>query len=855
MDRKTILLGASALFITTAGTPALAQPAGQPAARAAASAATPAATNEIGEVLVTARKREERLQEVPISVTAATGEQLERIRVDEPNDLARLSPSLQIASAPGGGATSVNITLRGQRAADSLLTVSQPVGMYLDGVNIPHPVGADASLFDLERVEVLKGPQGTLYGRNTTGGAINFITRGADKDGFHGFVEGELSNNDGKRIAAAINVPIVADTLAARVAVQHWDRDGYTRSVITGQKVGGNRDDTMVRASLLYTPSETLTAVAKYEYSDLGRGGLPYTILYRTALAPLLANPEANNFGGPAAVAQLAACTTTDQFSDCQQLLQRDDVKTHHAVLDVNWQATDAIKVRSITGYHFFKNFRVFDLDGSPFALGENGYGIGGPQPNVGAAVVPPGSRLPNGTLAPTGPFTIPVPLAPDQQSGQFTQEFNVSGDYKMVSWLVGAFYSTDHGQGSQVTVRNPASAVRAAPYFAPSASSFDGLDIDSKTYAVFTQNDIKFTDQLSVTLGARYTEEKLSQNVAAWNYNQNFQSAALPNLSGPGRNFQCTFGPNAASTVTDAFGGPRPINFQSTLEACAVNQKAKFHGTSYLASVNYKLTPDTLLYAKLSKGFRGGALQQRAPYVAPVEPETAKDFEVGLKSEFFDRRVLLNLAAYRTNYTNQQQTGIEFVPGTTTRTTVLRNASEARYQGFEAEWQLRPFEGFSAYGNFGYLDAEYRKWPNAPVALGNPAPATINAAGIDIEIPKYTGNVGARYELDLGPGRAGLQADLNFFSHTPLTALSNEAAVPDSYEKFVRKGRDLLSARIDYNMPQIGLQLALWATNLTDRHYQTANIVSTANGGLFEGLTREPRMYGITIRKSFGNE
>ncbi|MDB5425922.1 MAG: hypothetical protein JWQ29_3338 [Phenylobacterium sp.] len=850
MDRKTILMGASALVITVAGLPAYAQ------APSAAAAGTPAQARVIEEVLVTARKREESLQDVPIAVTAASGEQLQRIRVDEPNDLARLAPSLQIGASPGGGATSVNITLRGQRAADTLLTVSQPVGIYLDGVNIPHPVGADASLFDLQRVEVLKGPQGTLYGRNTTGGAINFITRGADQNGVHGFIEGELSNYKGRRIAGGVNIPIMKDLLAARIVAQHWDRDGYARSIISGQTIGGNRNDDIVRVSLDFTPSDTLKAVAKYEYSKLGRGGLPYTNLYRSVLAPLLANPEANNFGGPAAVAQLAACTTTNPFLNCAELRQLDNVTTHHAVLDVDWQATDAIKVRSITGYHYFKNFRIFDLDGSPFALGENGFGLGGAQPNVGVAVAPPGALLPNGTPAPSGPFTIPVPFRPDQESGQFTQEFNVSGEYGMVTWLVGAFYSNDQGNGAQVTVRNPASAVRTAPFFAPSANTFDGLDIDSKTYAVFTQNDIKFTDQLSMTLGARYTEEKLAQNVSVWTYNQNFQSAVLPTISGPGRNFQCGIGPFAAATAADIYGPARPNTYQSTLEACAVHQQAKFHGTSYLASLNYKITPDSLLYAKISKGFRGGALQQRAPYVAPVEPETAKDFELGFKSQFFDRRVLLNLAAYRTNYTNQQQTGIEFVPGQpTTRTTVLRNASAARFQGFEAEWRIIPFDGLSVYGNYGYLDAKYRKWPNAPVALGNPAPATIDAAGLRIEIPKYTANVGARYELDAGPGRLGVQADVNIFSRTPLTALTNEALVPDSYEKFVRKGRQLVSARIDYEIPDMGLLVAVWATNLTNEHYQAATIPVAANGGLYNGLTREPRMYGVTLRKSFGGE
>jgi iron complex outermembrane receptor protein len=859
LDRKIILMGASALVIAAAGAPAFAQ-----TARAAATAASNAQTTVIEEITVTARKKEESLQDVPIAVTAATSEELQRVRIDEPNDLARLAPSLQVSATAGGGATAMSVTMRGQRAADLLLTISQPVGIYQDSVNVPHPVGTNNSFFDLERVEVLKGPQGTLYGRNTTGGAINILTRNPDFSGMHGFVEGELSKYDGRRIGGAINIPLMGEILALRVAAQHWDRDGYSESIITGQKSGSDRDDDLVRASLLFVPNEQFTAVAKYEYGNFKRNGLPYTVVFRTPVAAALTNPEVNNAAGAAGLALLNQCTNSLQFSNCSGQLQKDDVKTHHAVFDASWSPSGALTIRSITGYHYFRNTRIFDLDALPWTIGENGFGTdGGVQPFIGISTPPAGARLPNGALAPTGPFTIPVPLEPDQQSGQFTQEFNASGEFGRISWLVGAFYSNDKGKGSQVTVRTPATAIRTAPFFAPSANSFEGLDVDSKTYAIFTQNDISITDQLSLTVGLRYTEEKLSQNNASWAYNQNFNTAQPPTLSGPGRNFQCTFGPLAASAAGDAFGGPRPAVFQADREACAVQQKAKFDGTSYLASLNYKLTENQLVYAKISRGFRGGALQLRAPYVAPAEPEQADDYELGFKGDFWNRRLRFNAAIYRTDYDNQQQTGIEFVPGTSNpavpgsgvRTTVLRNAAKARYQGAEIEWRVLPFEGFSFYGNLGVLDAEYRKWPNAPRALGNPAPATLDAAGLQIEIPKYTGNVGARYEFDAGPGRLGVQADVNFFTKTPFTALTDEVLVPDSYEKFYRKGRQLVSARIDYAIPDHGLTVALWATNLTNEHYQAASIVSTANGGLVTGFTREPRMYGITLRKSFGAE
>src|SRR5690606_19958017 len=166
------------------------------------------------EVVVTARKREESLQSVPVAVSALSGAALEERTLREASDLQRVVPGLNMSGSAANTGTGTNISIRGQVAGDNLITFSQPVGLYLDSVNIPHPVGSNISFFDIARVEVLKGPQGTLYGRNTTGGAMNVITRGADYSGIHGFAYGEYGNYNNWKLAGAINVPIVEDMLA-----------------------------------------------------------------------------------------------------------------------------------------------------------------------------------------------------------------------------------------------------------------------------------------------------------------------------------------------------------------------------------------------------------------------------------------------------------------------------------------------------------------------------------------------------------------------------------------------------------------------------------------------------------------
>jgi iron complex outermembrane recepter protein len=788
----------------------------------------------IEEVVVTARKREESLQTIPVAVTAASAEQLAHQGIRQPTDLSATVPSLQISASTSTGASGATISLRGQSMGDVLLTLSPPVGLYIDNVNVPHPMGANVSFFDLSRVEVLKGPQGTLYGRNTTAGAINVITKGADFNGLHGFVEGEYGNFKSWRGAAAVNIPIMEDMLAARLAYQHWGRDGYGKSVVTGQKLGGDRKDDIARLSVNFQPTPYLSAVLKAEYAKADRAGLLYTVASFNRTSPLAAaalNEETFYTGLPGGRGPYTLATTRT----------RDDVKTKHLGFDVNWDITDNVRLRSLTGYHWFETFRVFDLDATPYQIGENGA-----VPDVGAARPPAGARLPDGTLATGGPYGLPFALRPDQTSGQWTQEFNLSGAAydDRFNWLVGAFYSIDRGDGAQLSVKQPATQIgrlAAGSFYAPNIPVFDGEHVNISTAALFTQNDFKFNDVVSITLGARYTEERMKQLNGAWTYDQNFQHAAT--LSGPGQNFRCSTGPFAAT-----------VDYQSDPLACAITQSAKYSGTSYLASLNLQFTPDILTYFKISRGFRGGALQFRAPNSPAVRPEVADDYEIGFKGEFFGRRLRTNISAYQTNYANQQSSVIVFLPDGVTRTTVLQNASEARLRGVELEWRVvPPIEGLLLYGNLGYLDAAYLSFNNALVTGG----LITDRSGEPLEVPEWTGNVGARYELDLGPGRLGLQGDYAYKGKTPLTSSNRvgaDAAAIKAMEEY-RKAIGLVNARLDYELADMGVTVSVWSTNLLNKHYQISSIGLTANSALVTGITQEPRMYGVTVRKRFGGE
>ncbi len=812
---------------------------------------------ELDEVVVTARKVEENLQDVPVAVTAETGARLIQQGIDEPSDLTRIVPSLVIPQSTNNVANTLQIRIRGQNAPDNLLTLSQPVGVYVDGVNVPHPVGANGAFFDLDRVEVLKGPQGTLYGRNTTGGAINIITRGADFDGLHGFVAGDVTNYRGVKLGGAVNVPLADDLLALRLAYQQWTRRGYGQSRITGHRAGGDRDDRTFRLSVNFTPSDTLTVIGKVEVGSADRDGNLLTVQALNSAATQAIVVEANAVeGAPNGLNRLLSCVGGDIFSTCSGSETFDNVDTRHAALDIGWDISEGVRLRSVTGYHWFRRFAWFDLDGTPYQAGESSAGIGGFQPYVGVARPPATARLPNGAVPSAGPYAFPWEIRPDQEAGQWTQEFNLSGTAMQdrLSWLLGAFYSDESGEGVQISLRNPATNVlSAAPgLYAPSPNAFEGLDVTTRTWAVFTQNDFDITDMVSVTLGLRYTEEKLGQLNAGWRYSQNFEFSNTA-LSGAGQNYQCIYGPKAASAAADAFGPARGDDFQADYRDCAVRQDEKFDGTSYLASLNFRPTEDILAYLKISRGYRGGALQLRAPEVPAVRPETADDLEAGFKGTFLANRLRANLAAYRTDYKNAQFSFVE-VLGNGVRTTVLRNAAAVKMTGFEAESRLVVAEGLSLGGALTYLDARFKTFPNAPSSIG-----AVNAAGVRIEVPQWSWMLTGRYETEMAGNQLGLQADLSHAGRIPLTVLSAEPGVDDAIERRMRQPIDLLNARVDYTFTDSGVTLGLFATNLLNKQYAQhssstgVGINQSGNGGVYAAIVREPRIWGASLRMTFG--
>jgi iron complex outermembrane receptor protein len=842
------------------------------AADAQTTAATSTAGVSLGEVTVTARKRAENLQRVPVAITAQTGAQLEQQRINQPIDLQRIVPSLHVFLASGSD-NSAEIAMRGQQASDILLGVSQPVGVYEDTVNIPHPFGANNAFFDLDRVEVLRGPQGTLYGRNTTAGAIDIITKGADYRGYHGFIEGEGGNFAEWKIGGAVNLPIVQDKLAVRLAYQHWNQDGFGHSLVTGEKFGNDHDDNTFRGSIKFDPISNFDAVFKIEIADahhtapmlsdyyfssdtsinsLGNLTLENQALWKNftlyggllgaALNP--ATPPATAFADfnqvlAAGQATLAGCIGTP-YTNCSSVKQFDNLQTAHGVLDLKWQLTPDILLRSLTGYHWFKNVKAYDLGGFQSDLLDIGYGVGGYQPFLGPS--------------------IPFKLNPDQEDGQWSQEFDLSGKAldNHLDWLVGGFASWDKGHEEETGVAlDPILAYFAA--FSPPGGEapFGNESVDTtNTWAVYSQEDFHISQQLSLTLGIRYTSETIGSSAGNWSYNPTTGVLTCNGADYPSLALHTYLAPNQSD----------PTSCQGNVLSTGPNDvfsTAKFNGLSYLGSLNYQFTPDVMAYFKTSRGFRGGAFGRALQPAA--KPETDVDYELGLKGDFFDHRFRANLAVYTTGYNNKQVSALVCtVPspqgGCSVFTTILENAATARIQGLEWDLQAIPFDNFTLFTTGSVTHSVYTKFNGAVGANGAPIAGPGNpegsVAGEPLGVtPNLQLDVGGRYEIPVGPGRLGAQLDYAYQSGIPLTLLTVDPSIPISVQEDQRKPIGLVNGRIDWKDADMGLTLSFWCTNIanTVSHNETLLFPSGFVGGAGQETMNPPRTFGFTVRKTFG--
>jgi iron complex outermembrane receptor protein len=732
----------------------------------------------MNEVLVTARKRAENIQDVPISITAVSEESLKNQSINELIDLQRQVPGLQIGTGTASPTASV-ITIRGQGQADTLLTTDSSVGVYIDGVYNPRSLGLNSILQDVQRVEVLRGPQGTLFGRNTTGGALNVVTQSAG-DELGGSIRAIYGENNTADLSGIVNLPL-GDAAGLRLFARTSTRDGFATDA-AGNDLN-DEDLKFFRARLDFEPADNLTVSLTGDYGRIETGGAAIQMAgYQfggTAHAEVAAQQCLCVPGLPQLFAVVPLMNSwvidggLDRTSGGQQ--QTSLAESWSTSGTVNWDVNDSLTVRSITGYRQLQKRDVEDLDGTPLLI-----------------------------------------LEPDlrAQYDFLSQEFQLLGSSEKFNWVTGLYYSKEEGNDGSVTV--------ALPFLNPANPNTFDADVENSSIAVFGQGTWQLADKWSLTGGLRWTEETKEMTSRNRLILNPFQGAP----------------PIATSTGLCRID-PAQLDNPAICQASFSND---FSDWSWLAVLDYKITDNVMTYASASRGFRGGGQNLRgAPNTGSFnayEPETALNYELGIKSSTADGRLVANGAIFMTDYQDIQRSII--VPGIppVTRT---GNAAAATLTGGELELLWNPVDPLTLSFSAAHLNGEYDEYIDTGDGLNrvnDPWPA-----------PEWTYSASARYVVPMSIGDLAFQAD---YSHAD--AVSGVVAGTNPQLAPFLEGSDsnLLNGRISLGLDSIDGELALFGRNLTDEDYYTTRLNVL---GVVTRYAGYPRFVGLELRLRFGGE
>jgi iron complex outermembrane receptor protein len=789
--RGAILLLSSVATLALAATPAW-------AADAEGGAAAEVDTTDGGpaEIVVTARHREEKSQDVPVSIDVVDARTLERTGNYTLNQLQQQVPTLQIASF---NPRNTNVTIRGLGANSSVSLdgLEYGVGFYVDGVYFGRPAQSQFDIVDLQQIEVLHGPQGTLFGKNTTAGAINITTR---EPSFTPEVtaEGTLGDYNFSQFRASGSLPIIADKVAIRLSVANTHRDGFLLNAYDGSDAQDYNNFT-VRGQLLIKPSDDVKIRIIGDYSKQEQH-YPLTLIdgYFSTLAN--GSRIANNiFDRAARTGYTLPTGNVFQRVGNQDAEFRANMKSYGVSGQVDWDLGRAT-LTSITAY------RWWDWD---------------PRNDTDA------TSLPIMTLQHT---------ATNQR--QFSQELRIaSNGHNKIDYVAGLYYfwqvvrsPARNAFGSAYVAWNYDPATRTAATIAAAHEAFDGFEADTfanpatKSYAAFGQADWHITDALTLTGGLRFTHEDKSGS-----FSQFWVSGA------------------PASALSAAALTLRNQIYPQV----AFSAKLKSDALSGLVTLGYKVTPDILLYGTYSHGSKSGGLNLSAggltrPVTDPsrvgvVEPEKVDNFELGFKSQFLDRRVTLNAAAYLTTVRDYQANISQQISPTAT-IQYLANIPKVRSKGFEASLAYAPSEWFNFGTSVAYTDARYVTYTGAQPAVELAIPGALqDLSGKRLPfVPKFTYSLNFDAAQPLGESlQVYLRGDYLHRSSTNATAtLSTYGFIP---------AYGVVNARIGVRTTDGRYDLSLWARNLTDADYYTNR--SGAPTGLITATPGDPRTIGATVR------
>jgi iron complex outermembrane recepter protein len=781
----------------------------------------------LAEIIVTARRVEERVQDVPISITVFNQQQLSDRNVVNAQDLAAFTPSLSTNTNFGSQNSSFAI-----RGFVQDIGTQPAVGVYFADVVAPRgasnntPIGDGAgpgTFFDLQNVQVLKGPQGTLFGRNTTGGAILLVPQKPTSQ-LEGYVEGSYGNYDMKRIQAVVNVPL-SEAVRFRIGVDRQTRDGYlTNDSGYGPLRLGDVDYTSLRASLVVdiTPDLENYSIASFSRSE-PNGDVQKLIACDPSLSPA-------NLFGQLACAQIAqeqakgAGFYTVQNGDVTN--PSTDLTQWQIINTTTWHTSDTLTVKNILSYAQLKEYFTSALFGTNFHL------------ILPPFFPPPGVPINFVNLT-------PIPGGPTADESTATEEMQLQGRAadNRLNWQAGAYtelvdpLALSGSQSPGLLDCTNSTTFNCLNPLGTGFVNYTAARTAFRNFGLYEQTTYSLTDVLKLTEGFRYTWDRVRNDSNLITY-----TIQTP---GVGQPLYCT-------------------NTDLSLPACFVRYREGSSAPTWLLDLDYIPTDDILLYGKYSRGYRAGGISAASPTVfALFKPEKVDTYETGIKTSFRGPvSGTFNVAAFYNDFRNQQlQLDLNPKPGATvTPASGIYNAGKSQIYGLEVETAITPFSGLTLEAAYTYLNTKIQQVAVAQLPADNPYVVDSPARpGDPLPLsPKNKFTATGTYTLPLGQdiGRISLGVT---FTHTDSMLVNysdrtsqNPAIVPLSFLPAL----NLLNLNLSWNsIAASPVDLALFATNITQKNYYTyvPGIYNTI--GFETAELGQPRMFGARLRYSFGGQ
>jgi iron complex outermembrane receptor protein len=691
------------------------------------------------EIIVTARRRDERLIDVPVAITAYSGDALAKAGAIDITDIGQTTPNTTLEVSRGTNST-LSAFIRGVGQQDPVSGFEQGVGLYLDDVYLNRPQAAVLDIYDVERIEILRGPQGTLYGRNTIGGAVKYVTKQLPQE-FSLKIKGTLGTYKQADLVVTASAPI-GDIVRVGGSVARLSRGGFGDNLTTGLEnynkdvwagrgtveLGGYGEPVLIRISGDYTKDKSAP-----------RGGHRLIPSLRTN-APVLDNVFDSRGG----------------LVDPKQ-----EIESYGLAMNVTAELTDTLTLRSISAWRKDTSATPIDFDALP---------------------------------------AVDVDVPGFYFNEQISQEFQLLYEGDRLKGLLG-FYYLDATADTLFDVRifNTLAGLTA----------FTEADVDTTTFAVFGDATFDFTEQLSLSVGGRYTWDKREASILR----QNYLGGGSPVFGGAGV----------------AFGAP----------GTDFDGKRSFNKFTPRASLSFKPTPDHTLYASYSQGFKGGGFDPRGVGVnAPdldgngtrsdaeiaaflsFRPEKVESYELGYKGSLMDGALNVAIAGFYADYTDVQIPGSVActVSGLPSFCGIVSNAGKATFKGIEFEGRARLGQDIAAAGDrltlstaLGYIQADYKEY----ISNIGGRPTDVSDFREVQNTPKWTASGTLAYATPIGDG------DLNFGTTLSYRSKTYQFEVPNPY--IDQKGFAMLDASIVYTAPDDRWSIGLFGKNLTDKEYKTS--------------------------------